>query len=81
MRSLLRFSRAADFLLPCLFRTPSSRLLKNGASSRDPALCGFRKCSHMNEYAALSKTPHALADGPMLVFHNTLLEFGNDSTP
>jgi hypothetical protein len=22
----------------------------------------------MNEYAALSKTPHALADGPMLVF-------------
>jgi hypothetical protein len=31
-------------------------------------LCGFCKCSHTNEYAALSKTPHALADGLMLVF-------------
>jgi hypothetical protein len=45
-------------------------LLKNGASRRDPALCGFCKCSHMIEYAALSKTPHALADGPMLVFQH-----------
>jgi hypothetical protein len=24
----------------------------------------------MNAYAALSKTPHALADGPMLVFQH-----------
>jgi hypothetical protein len=31
-------------------------------------LCGFCKCSHINQYAALSKTPHALADGLMLVF-------------
>jgi hypothetical protein len=43
--------------------------LKNRASGRDPALCGFCKCSHINEYAALSKTPHALADG-LLVFQH-----------
>jgi hypothetical protein len=43
-------------------------VLKNGALRRDPALCGFCKCSHMTAYAALSKTPHALADGLMLVF-------------
>jgi hypothetical protein len=42
--------------------------LKNRASSRDPALHGFCKCSHILEYAALSKTPCALADGLMLVF-------------
>jgi hypothetical protein len=30
-------------------------------------LCGSCKCSHIDEYAALSKTPHALADGLMLV--------------
>jgi predicted alpha/beta-hydrolase family hydrolase len=54
------------------FELPKSfnRLLKNGASSRDPALHGFRKCSHMTEYAALSKTPRALADGPALVFQH-----------
>jgi hypothetical protein len=45
-----------------------NRVLKNRASRRDPALCGFCKCSHMTAYAALSKTPHALADGLMLVF-------------
>jgi hypothetical protein len=45
-------------------------VLKNGASGRDPALCGFCKCSHMHQYAALSKTPHALADGLMLVFEH-----------
>jgi hypothetical protein len=45
-------------------------VLKNGASGRDPALCGFCKCSHIFEYAALSKTPHALADGPMFVFQD-----------
>jgi len=43
-------------------------VLKNQASRRDPALCGYCKYSHINEYAALSKTPHALADGLMLVF-------------
>jgi hypothetical protein len=48
----------------------SDRVLKNRASRRDPALCGFCKCSHTLEYAALSKTPHALADGLMLVFHH-----------
>jgi hypothetical protein len=42
--------------------------LKNGASGRDPALPGVWKCSHMNEYAALSKAPGALADSLMLVF-------------
>jgi hypothetical protein len=45
-------------------------VLKNRASGRDPALCGFCKCSHILEYAALSKTPHALADGLMLVFQH-----------
>jgi hypothetical protein len=45
-------------------------VLKNRALGRDPALCGFCKCSHMTEYAALSKTPHALADGRMLVFQH-----------
>jgi hypothetical protein len=43
-------------------------VLKNRASRRDPALCGFCKCSHIAQYAALSKTPHALADGLMLAF-------------
>jgi hypothetical protein len=45
-------------------------VLKNRASRRDPALCGFCKCSHITQYAALSKTPHALADGLMLVFQH-----------
>jgi hypothetical protein len=44
--------------------------LKNGASGLDPALRGFCKCSHITEYAALSKAPRALADGPMLVFQH-----------
>jgi hypothetical protein len=44
-----------------------SKALKNSASRRDPALCGSCKCSHLNEYAALSKTPHALSNGMMLV--------------
>jgi hypothetical protein len=45
-------------------------VFKNRASRRDPALCGFCKCSHIDEYAALSKTPHALADGLMLIFQH-----------
>jgi hypothetical protein len=49
-------------------------MLKNCASGRDPALCGYCKCSHMTEYAALSKTPHALADGLMLVFQHPAIE-------
>ncbi|MCK7469764.1 MAG: hypothetical protein MZU95_02390 [Desulfomicrobium escambiense] len=48
--------------------------MKNRASRRDPALCGFCKCSHIAEYAALSKTPHALADGLMLVFQHPVKE-------
>jgi hypothetical protein len=36
---------------------------KNGASGRDPALHGVWTCSHIDEYAALSKAPCALADG------------------
>jgi hypothetical protein len=42
--------------------------LKNGISGRDPALRGFYKCSHISQYAALSKTPRAWADGLILVF-------------
>jgi hypothetical protein len=45
-------------------------VLKNRAEGRDPALRGFCKCSHINEYAALSKTPRALADGLILVFQH-----------
>jgi hypothetical protein len=48
----------------------NSRVLKTAPQGREPALCGFCKCSHIDEYAALSKTPHALADGLMLVFQN-----------
>jgi hypothetical protein len=44
--------------------------LKNRASGRDPTLCGFSKCSHIVEYAALSKAPHALADGLMPGFQH-----------
>jgi hypothetical protein len=49
-------------------------VLKNCASRRDLALCGFCKCSHIFEYAALSKTPHALADGLMLVFEHPVCQ-------
>jgi hypothetical protein len=48
------------------------RLLKNGASRGDPALCGFCKCSHINAYAALFKMPHTWADGLMLVFQHPI---------
>jgi hypothetical protein len=47
-----------------------NKVLKNCASRRDPALCGFCKCSHIDKYAALYKTPHALADSLMLVFQH-----------
>jgi hypothetical protein len=43
---------------------------KNGFSGRDPALRGFWKCSHIMGYAALSKTPRALADGLILVLQH-----------
>jgi hypothetical protein len=42
--------------------------LKNGVSGRDPSLHGFWKCSHIFEYAALSKTPCASAGSLILVF-------------
>jgi hypothetical protein len=42
--------------------------LINCASSRDPALRASGKCPHIIEYAALSKSARALADGLMLVF-------------
>jgi hypothetical protein len=45
-------------------------VLKNCSSRRDPALCGYCKCSHIDAYAALSKTPHVLADVLMLVFQH-----------
>jgi hypothetical protein len=48
-------------------------LLKNSASSRDPALRGYCKFSHIKGYAAFPNSPRALADGPMLVL-NTLLD-------
>jgi len=41
-------------------------LLKNGASGRDQALHGLCEC----RYAALSKTPCALADGLILIFQH-----------
>jgi hypothetical protein len=47
-------------------------VLKNCASSREPALCGFCRCSNIVEYAALSKTPRALADGLMLAFQHSV---------
>jgi hypothetical protein len=51
-----------------LSKNAIKREQKNGASGRDPALHGSCKCSHISQYAALSKSPCALADGPMLVF-------------
>jgi hypothetical protein len=45
-------------------------MLKNRAEGRDPALCGFCKCSPIHLHAALSKTPHAWADGLMLVLQH-----------
>jgi len=51
---------------------PIIRVLKKGASGRDPVLRGFCKRSHVSPYAALSKAPRALADGLMLVL-DTLL--------
>jgi hypothetical protein len=47
-----------------------NRALKICVSGRDPALHGFCKCSHISRYAALSKTPRALADGLILVFQH-----------
>jgi hypothetical protein len=47
------------------------RVSKNSVSGGDPSLHGFWKCSHIFEYAALSKTPHASADGPILVFEHS----------
>jgi hypothetical protein len=47
-----------------------NRVLKNRAQGRNPALCDFCKCSHLTEYAALSKTPQALADDFMFVFQH-----------
>jgi hypothetical protein len=57
-----------------------TRVLKNGASGRDPALCGFCKCSHIIEYAALSKTPRALADDLMLVFEHPVRVLKNGAS-
>jgi hypothetical protein len=45
-------------------------VLENCAEGRDPALGGFCKCSAIAEQAALSITPHAWADGLMLVFQH-----------
>jgi hypothetical protein len=59
----------------------SNRLLKNGASGRDPALRGSCKCSHMSQYAALSKSPRALADGLMLVFQHPAKESRLEAAP
>jgi hypothetical protein len=53
-----------------------SRVLKNGVSGRDPALRGSCKCSHISQYAALSKSPRALADGLILVFQHPTKEPG-----
>jgi hypothetical protein len=45
-------------------------VLKNRALRRDPVFCGSCECSPMAEQAALSKMPHALADGRMLVLQH-----------
>jgi hypothetical protein len=37
-------------------------------------LCGFCKFSQLAEYAAISKNPHALAGGLMLVFQRPFRE-------
>jgi hypothetical protein len=42
--------------------------LKNRVSGRDPALRGILEMLTFFSYAALARTPCALADGPMLVF-------------
>jgi hypothetical protein len=47
-----------------------NRVLKNGVYGLDPALCGFCKCSHITQYAALCKTPQAFADSLILVFRH-----------
>lgn len=78
-----------DRLRPAMYAI--NRLLKNGASGRDPALRGACECAHISRYAAFSKSPHTLADGLMLV-SNPLLEnrkkclekkilFGNKGKP
>jgi len=51
-----------------------NRVSKNCVSGRDPALRGFCKCSHISEYAPLSKTPRAWADGLILVFQHPVKE-------
>jgi hypothetical protein len=56
-------------------------VLKNRASRRDPALCGYCKCSHLPEYAALSNMPHALADGLVLVFQHPAMWLRNETPP
>jgi len=55
---------AGDLSTPVL-----NRLLKNRVSGRDPALRGFYKCAAhpADGGTALSKTPRAWFDGPILV--------------
>ena len=59
-------------------RRHSNRLLKNGASGRDPALRGFCKCSHIEAYAALCKRRAPWLTAQCLFF-NTLLNSVNFS--
>jgi hypothetical protein len=47
-------------------------MLKNGVSVRDPVLRGSGGCSHTGSYAALPPSPRALADGPMVVFQQSV---------
>jgi hypothetical protein len=58
-----------------LSKNAIKREFKNCASGRDPALRGSCKCSHISPYAALSKSPRALADGLMLVFQHPAKRF------
>jgi hypothetical protein len=48
------------------------RVLKNRASRRDPALCGFCKCSHIVNMLRFPKRrmPWLTAYGLMLAFQN-----------
>jgi hypothetical protein len=52
----------------------ADRLLKSGATSCDPVLRGYYKCTAHPACGgtALSKTPRALADGLMLVFQHAV---------
>jgi UPF0755 protein len=58
--------------------TPLNKVFENRALHRERALCGAWNCSPIAESAAFSKTPHALADPPVLVFQGLFNRRGAD---